>query len=30
LSPTLDQWVDELSAEHETKPGAKRATIGFM
>lgn len=30
LSPTPDQWVDELSAEHDTKPGATRAAIGFV
>lgn len=23
-------WLDELHAEHETKPGAGRSVIGFM
>ena len=30
LSPTLDEWVDELSAEHDTKPGATRFALGFI
>ena len=30
LSPTLDEWVDELSAEHDTKPGATRVALGFI
>jgi len=30
LSPTLDQWIDELDVEHATKPGATRAAIGFV
>jgi hypothetical protein len=30
LQPDADGWLDELEAEHATKPGAARRGIGFM